>query len=149
MPKIYENGITKDSETGQIYQVGRSADAVDGSQLTNLPINATVGSFTKNAADASATTTTIAHGLGRVPLCVQLFSEYVGRTSGVFYDGTTNSGNYSSADGGSGLSASLLLLYTGGDQQSGVVSFDETNIYIEWTKTGSPTQSAYIIWMAR
>lgn len=37
MPKIYKDGITQDSVTGQIYQVGRSADAVDYVEPTPTP----------------------------------------------------------------------------------------------------------------
>lgn len=37
MAKIYQDGVTVDSETGQIYQVGRSADAVDPTPTAPTP----------------------------------------------------------------------------------------------------------------
>ena len=43
MAKIYKDGITQDSVTGQIYQVGRSADAVDYVEPTPTPVQPTIG----------------------------------------------------------------------------------------------------------
>jgi len=122
------------------------------------------GTTTKNAQDAS-TTQTIAHGLGKIPRYVKLTAiggsggassrdsnSFIANTS---YNGTTqssvsgyylNSGNYITF-------ASTFTLNSGTSSsdgtQTGVVTFDATNITITWTKTDSPTGTYQILWEAQ
>ena len=124
------------------------------------------GIATKNTADAS-TTQNIAHGLGRVPSFVRLTGMLVITAlteicMGV-YNGTTNSCSSACMTEGS-TTATTDNLYTsttqaigftnagatspfgGAASQTGVVTFDATNIIITWTKTGTITGTANILW---
>lgn len=116
---------------------------------------------TKNAADAS-TTQNIAHGLGIIPKFVSI-------------DAICKSASITSADGGFAFAKTFYNwtaqssianyptngtpVYTNDNTftlnaaaasgtQTGVVTFDATNIIITWTKTGSPTGTFYLLWSA-
>lgn len=123
----------------------------------------TNGTTTKNTTDAS-TTQTIAHGLGRTPKRVRIVAIYQAAiATGAFrsetiYNGTTQS---SLSTYGNGQANNSYITDTNfrigtqitdsGEQryQSGVVTVDETNISIAWTKTGSPTGTYTILWEAQ
>lgn len=122
----------------------------------------TNGDTTKNAADASGTQN-IAHGLGRTPkrviikaICFGLDSsaQPTPASAETFYNGTTQSSvsfyataaNFSS--GGTVTNTFTLNVGGAGGTQSGVVTFDSTNIIITWTKTNSPTGVYTLIWTA-
>lgn len=119
----------------------------------------TNGTTTKNAADASATQT-IAHGLGVIPSKVTInASESVGAsgnevlfTAEAIYNGTTQSSQSNYRDSFVGAVSdntfSLNSANATGAYTRGVVTFDATNIYIAWTKTGSPTGTYQILWEA-
>jgi len=153
-----------------------TASKVDGSALYNLGnvpagagtipsanVAASVwkcGDTTKNAADASGTQT-IAHGLGKTPTKVRITCKIAGSlAAGQFsaeaiYNGTTQA---SLSIYGAGSTNALTCNNTfrlgtaidnsGANYQTGVVTFDGTNIYIAWTKTGSPTGTYTLIWEA-
>ena len=121
----------------------------------------TNGVTTKNAADASATNN-IAHGLGRIPKKVRITATFPGVTGGsdttgfayamTVYNGTTQSSvsNYPTDATPVYTSQSTFTLNgaaTNGTQ-TGVVTFDATNIIITWTKTNSPTGTYFIVWEA-
>ena len=106
--------------------------------------------YTNRAINASSSTETIAHGLGKTPKFINIKSQFpnVSESTGVA-DSVNNSCLFKKTYGGSGAStnqmgnssvASINIEYasygTGaGDyrRQRGVVTFDETNIYINWT----------------
>lgn len=109
--------------------------------------------------DISAnTTTTIAHGLGRLPklthvtatLCANSSAAY--STAWATISNGTTSAMSSAIDGGTattGASSSAFTLYnsvTGANSISGTVSVDATNITITWVVTGAPTGTAQIIY---
>ena len=126
------------------------------------------GITTKNMADAS-TTQTIAHGLSGAPGKVRITSAYADDTGDLntqsvgSYDGTHNSCIYSYWQGATGTGSNgfgTSTSYTVGLQaatntdpgtagQTGVVTVDATNITITWTKHGSPTGTASLMWEAQ
>lgn len=102
---------------------------------------------------------TIAHGLGKAPTKVRISATLAyangcfGFFTGVFdVSGQHYIYGYTGAQGtlhGSGGGAvGIYINSIGGGTQSGVVSVDATNITITWTKAGSPTGTAYILWEA-
>lgn len=122
------------------------------------------GIASKNLADAS-TSQTIAHGLGRVPKMVRFSAHHTSASgTGILsmngcYNGTTNScvGNahgtssgtyqqYNSSVYGIGLGD---VNVPADDGQTGVVTFDATNITITWTKNNSPTGTVSFMWEAQ
>lgn len=127
-------------------------------QVSTLsPRTYTNGATSKNAADAS-TTQNIAHGLGITPKYVRLtaqtfFTAASGRIdrAETFYNGTTQT-SLSIYQNGSGTTTggatfSLNASDTVGDN-TGTVTFDNTNISIAWIKTGSPGSVYDLIWEA-
>lgn len=122
------------------------------------PLTSTNGTTTKNAADASATQT-IAHGLGQIPKEVTIKAISVGSSGGeilftasAFYNGTTQSSNSNYRDNSVGaISDNTFSINTAnatGAYSRGVITFDATNIYIAWTKTGGATGTYQILWEA-
>lgn len=138
--------------------------AADGSLITNLPnpLTYTSGTTTKNAADAS-TTQNIAHGLGKIPKKVKITAMCSAngasdngnflRQSVTIYNGTTQSSvshvSRTPNPGAYELTTFTLNVSTAtSNEQTGVVTFDATNIIITWTKTNSPTGTYTLLWEA-
>jgi len=134
--------------------------AVDGSNLTNLPFKGVFnnGDTIKDASDAS-TTQNIAHGLGSIPKKVRLTAVAMS-TAGTpyntliaigIYNGTTASYISRHTNSINGLATNTFVLNetnTNTNTQTGVITFDATNIIITWTKSGSPTGTYKILWEA-
>lgn len=153
--------VTGDILQNQIVEV--VYDSVgDNFQMTS-PVATSItyasGRDTKSTADAS-TTQNIAHGLGKIPKKVKLTFQF-GNTTGDFegylvYNGTTSTtvgavvANGASRDMNSAGNIKLYGTASGSETefQTGVVTFDATNIIITWTKTNSPTGSWTILWEA-
>ena len=160
-----------DTKLGTISTAGK----VSGAALTSLasiPAGAGViptanlptvivfknGDTTKDASDASGTQN-IAHGLGKVPAKVKITAigeqnsggsnNYMNLSVSV-YNGTTQSSvsRYASAADGSVVNIFRIGLGTNSNYQTGVITFDATNIIITWTKTNSPTGVFTLIWEA-
>ncbi len=127
------------------------------------------GVASKNIADAS-TTQTIAHGLGIAPKVVRLTALIAATERNYFvsgvYNGTTNCMVWSSimngaTSSGAGSSTAMAIALSGDDtsgapddpttttSQTGVVTWDATNITITWTKQGSPTGTKSFLWEAQ
>lgn len=138
-----------------------STDAASKGYVDSLVGAPTFGNTTKDS--SVTTTTTIAHGLGRIPKLVRLFAVYPTLngnyiSSNGAYNGTSQYSQYASYNtnggaigGGSSNTEGIILARTStanGDILRGVVSFDATNITITWTKTGSPVGTHNINWEA-
>lgn len=116
----------------------------------------TDGVTTKNSGDAS-TTQNIAHGLGRVPKFIRITATSTTSTSNnnveafTVYNGTTQASTSVYGNGNSLATAQTFTLNSttasSGDQ-TGVVTFDATNIIITWTKTSAPTGTYNLMWEA-
>ncbi len=117
------------------------------------------GTTTKNVADAS-TVQNIAHGLGRVPNLVKLTCRGAASTSThghavaeANYNGTTQNSQSVWYNNAFVVDNSFTLNgdeTSGGNAgQTGVITFDATNIIITWTKAGVPTGTFQILWEAR
>lgn len=116
------------------------------------------GSTTYDVSTASGTQT-IAHGLGKIPKKIKITASWSMTTdkshsSGV-YNGTTNSVAHWSIDvgnaywnSGANSTQGVVLRRSDATKVEGVLTFDATNITITWTKTGSPTGTAQIMWEA-
>lgn len=117
------------------------------------------GTTTKNAADAS-TTQNIAHGLGRTPHRVKIQATL--SSGGVIgaawwavtiYNGTTQSSQSIRATNAAPDISAQTFSINGSTSnvadQTGVVTFDATNIIITWTKTNSPSGTYQILWEAQ
>jgi len=107
---------------------------------------------------------TIAHGLGRVPKIVRMSMRWNngGTAPGTniisdgSYDGTTNSCSFygqtydGSTTGIGGVAAVIIYFYfttTTEDRYSrATATVDETNITLNWTKLGSPTETISFTW---
>jgi hypothetical protein len=145
------------NSTGPAFELVNPASAVLIAPLF------TNGTTTKNAADAS-TTQNIAHGLGKIPKNVRIialgssvgegaqdFNTYEAMTT---YNGTTQSSvsTYGQASNPYSITAATFTLNASSavdGTQSGVVTFDSTNIIITWTKTASATGTYTILWEAQ
>lgn len=126
------------------------------------------GIVTKDVGDAS-TTQTIAHGLGRTPVIVQvearlMYSTSMSQICSGAFDGTNHAGmNLILTEGGGSATlddaysstsfefgftnAGSTSPYTGANRQTGVISVNSTNITITWTKTGTmASATAIILW---
>jgi len=117
----------------------------------------TNGTTTKNAADSSATQT-IAHGLGSAPSKVKLTATAIitatsSSTATTTYNGTTQSSVSVVSTGSSTIGIDTTFTLNADNAttgtQTGVMTFDATNITITWTKTGSPTGTYTILWEAQ
>lgn len=132
--------------------------------LGYLPNTMTSGVTTRDISTASGNQT-IAHGLGRVPVRVDIKAMNEISTGGsiAISDGAfTSSGNHciywairsiSTEDSFTGQSAtySLYVLddFTPTNYATGSITVDATNITIAWTKNGSPSGTADIMWVAQ
>lgn len=156
----YKSGTAQAVETGDIMANQIAVVVYDGTQfllqnqLSSTP-QQTSGTTTKNSGDASATQT-IAHGLGRTPKWVRIkgISTFVAASNTwavaeAVYNGTTQSAistyniNSTIADASFTLNSTATTGTT-----TGTITFDYTNIYIAWLKSGSPTGTYTILWEA-
>jgi len=113
------------------------------------------GISTKDTSEATGTQT-IAHGLGKIPSVLRLYITYRGANNASgssvgIYNGTIISLTYIYQDSSyynNGTSSTYIayLYQAGGIGQNATVTFDATNIYLNWTKEGSPTGNAYLVW---
>lgn len=138
-----------------------SAPTFSAANLTNI-ISFTSGTASKDSGDASVVQN-IAHGLGKTPKRVKLtFFAQNSTTSApsgnafLSYNGTTSScvgWQYVTSSGAifnMNSSGNIVLYMTvGTNYNTGVVTFDGTNIIITWTRTGSGTGLLFdILWEA-
>jgi len=138
------------NSTGTVWQLKNPASTVV------TPTIYTNGTTTKNAADAS-TTQNIAHGLGKIPKNVRITAFPTGTgTTAVFafaqtvYNGTTQSSN-STYGNSAYLNAATFTIgvgASGSGDQTGVITFDATNIIITWTLTGTQSGTFRLLWEA-
>lgn len=116
------------------------------------------GSTTYDLATESGTQT-IAHGLGAKPKRVKI-TAIVSPASAPFkisigsYVASSNNciwGHYAVNSSGANLSGNessytIKIYNSSADIQVGAVTVDATNITITWTKSGTPTGTAYLLW---
>lgn len=101
------------------------------------------GSTTKDLSNAS-TTQNIAHGLGVTPRSYRVIGVLDGSSSAFSLSGNS----VSVATRVIGSQSTFSLASGNSNYQDGSVSADATNISITWTKVGSPTGTANLIWEA-
>lgn len=129
-------------------------------QMINVPTKVyKTGTFSKEASDASGTQN-IAHGLGVVPKYVRLTLMIATGTTGsttlgyatTVYNGTAQSSISVYGSAGADVLATTFTLNSpinsSNGTQTGVVTFDETNIIITWTKTSTPSGLYSGVWEA-
>lgn len=152
------NGDIKANQLVSLIYDGTNFQMLSPTATTPLNIYAN-GQTSKNAADAS-TTQNIAHGLGVIPKFITLKAGINTSVAGTptyvvaesVYNGTTQSSLsfYTSATNTVIADTSFTLnAANAGASQTGVVTFDATNIIITWTKSGSPTGTYNITWTAQ
>ena len=114
------------------------------------------GQTTYDLSTASGTQT-IAHGCGVTPKLVEITAVYNDTSAGkmqmanTIYNGTTQSSTYITLDGTAGEVGNTFTIKTqisGNHSQTGVVTFDATNISIAWTKSSTIGGTAYLNWKA-
>lgn len=116
------------------------------------------GTASKDSSDAS-TTQTIAHGLGVLPKKVKITAiqdttatAQASAHAETSYNGISQS-SISIAGAPNSFTGSTLFILNANNgstnTQTGVVTFDETNIYIVWTKANSPTGIFNLLWEAQ
>ncbi len=150
--------VTGDILQNQVVQVSYNSTN-DNWQM----ISPAAGTLTANALytngitthDCSGTTSNvIAHGLANIPKFVRITGQGTDITndSNGVYNGTTQSCIFLNIGSNRGSSSSFGINVSGGGSQSifstGIITFDSTNITITWTKTGSDTGTAVIMWEA-
>lgn len=118
------------------------------------------GTASKTLTDAS-TTQNIPHGLGKIPRYLRLTGRLVAQNAFLVfseYGGNATSGAGISVNSVNNASNQVALLtsfrigtdYVGtATYQDAAVTADATNIILTWTKTGSPTGIAGILWEAQ
>lgn len=162
--RTIKKGITSSLASGDIV-VGQVASLVyDGNsfQLTSPPATSLTqissGATTKDV--SSTATTTIAHGLISAPRLVRLDGSLLAQTSAVgtsiahsVYSNGTQSSIYIAQEVGAGTSKAegiTFRLYDniGVAYTEATITVDATNISLAWSKTGSPTGTAHLIWQA-
>jgi hypothetical protein len=119
------------------------------------------GTTTRDISTASGTQN-IAHGLGATPKHIKI-EVFLGTTAGAndisvgAYNGTTNSciyyinaGTFYNVGAANDTTNGIVLTRNNVSDYSAkaIITFDGTNIILTWTKTGSPTGTAYILWEA-
>jgi hypothetical protein len=154
--------VSAAAASGKIVRAtGTALPALSGASLTNIAstqisgLILTVG-FKNGLATRDMTTSsggqTIAHGLGTTPKSVRIFATVFSVFSNGFYNGSTvaNSsvGNNGSYYGAGDTTNIISLGESNGNLQVATITVDGTNINLTWTKTGSPTQTAYLSWEA-
>lgn len=164
--KAIKKNVSVALEPGDILSGQLAAIIYDGTnfQLLNPIITPiyTSGNDTKNAADAS-TTQNIAHGLGKIPKYIRIRAvlPFVVTSSPnvpyFFEANTVFNGTVQTSLSLYGVTTnpvSVVTTFTLGasvpasNTQTGVVTFDATNIIITWTKTNNPTGVYNILWEA-
>lgn len=161
-----KKNVSVDLVTGDVLANEILTVVYDGTnfQMLNAPagISSLVGIYkngadTKNSADAS-TTQNIAHGLGVTPKSITIDAYAQSAATAVFiqartvYNGTTQTSFSGYGSGNNGTVATTFTLNStaasAGNDQTGIVTFDATNIIITWTKTGNPTGTYNLVWTA-
>ena len=131
--------------------------AISATQILITPSKVRInnGTTTRDMATASGTQN-IAHGLGVIPKKVHLTGIQTANNFSFIshgsYNGTTNScvwGMMSTGAAQNGNSDSYGIYFRdSGGTQSGVITFDATNITITWTRESIPTAELHILWEA-
>jgi hypothetical protein len=157
--KVVRSGAGSKIAEGYLQMTDAQAtDLIDGGSTVLHYHPATVGTTTKNVADASATQA-IAHGLGSAPKYVRITGimdsgSDAQQTVGIgVYNGTTQASIAGYNNGAPDYVVTNAFRFntvaTGGNEYSqGVITVDATNINIAWTKTGSPTGTIQLLWEA-
>lgn len=140
-----------------------SAAAIKPSKLDPSTFTKKAGVTTRDLSTASGTQV-IAHGLGKVPSRVIIKGlffyynnyNYINISDGVYTPsgnsciyGAVKEQDSANVQGNSNTYAIVLMPSIQSTvKQEGVITVDATNITITWTKTGSPTGTAQILWQA-
>jgi len=160
--KLYNNAlVTGDILAGQIVRV--SYDGTNFQMLSQVStlLDYQSGVTTRDMTAASGAQT-IAHGLGVTPrrIRVKALSGTSSTTAAVnisaqgTYNGTNTKAIYMTTQVGTAVNSDvsttniLTLIVSAGNNQVAVATFDATNITLTWTKTGTPTGTAQILWEA-
>ena len=163
---VTADDVSSAGSSGKIVRAtGTALPALSGANLTNLPESQVFkSSVTTRDLTTASGNQTIAHGLGKTPKLVK-FSVILHRSTNQpwlsfgSYDGTNNScivTTYNGTTPSSGhLTTACILVandndmtLTGGNTQYATATFDGTNITLAWTKVGTPTGTARIMWEA-
>lgn len=146
---VDSSGVNVDVGTtnGKIVQMttGDKLPAVDGSNLTNLPIVISQKNFTSTRdISASSGAVTYAHGLGYTPNWVKVTALGVQGTSIGKFDASGQRCVYSQVNSTptNGLSNTTAVYLTNPSGSNfGVITVDSTNVTITWTKTGAASSN--------
>lgn len=149
--------VTGDILAAQVVEVvydGTNFQLVSRNNVINYSNGATTHDASVNGAD------TIAHGLGGTPRRVLVNAQFnytntqMSISNGAF-DASGQSSVYSTIDTSStgnvsnfSITKTVFLQSTGANANTAVVTVDDTNITITWTKTGTPTGSIPYQWAA-
>ena len=162
--KTIKKNVSQDLETGDISANQIITVVYDG---TNFQLQSIPSSFVRfkngnDSHDISVTgSQTIAHGLGKTPLKVVIRAvKSEGSTGNLsstgVYDGTTQAYVYNgfsdtlAPESGSGT-ANVIALVSGtgsvdATATAEITGLDDTNITLNWAKSGTPGGTAYFTW---
>jgi hypothetical protein len=151
-------GISATPSTGNVTITNTGVTSIVAG--TNITISGATGAVTVNAAsikdiwkfgtnnsrnyNAASGTQTIAHGFTGTPSYLEItasisFNNTTWYVSQGIYDGTNNLATFwGSAGAGMNTGNSVYILDSSGNSQIATATLDATNIYLAWTKGGTP-----------
>lgn len=143
---------------GLTDMTGTEAETLtDGSDASGLHYHKFGHGVTTRDLSAATGSQTIAHGLSATPKKVKITCKF-GTTNGTtdesvgIYDGTNTSSIYvynnDTLTAGNSTSNMAYIQTSAGNIQAATCTVDGTNITLSWTKTGTPTGTAQILWEA-
>ena len=151
--------VSAAASSGKIVRAtGTALPALSGASLTGVLKSVTAGVSSYDMATASGTQN-IAHGLGVTPSYVRVTAVGLGGgTTGnlIFAIGTNSSGNAQIGNNSgtalsyahSDTSGYLSLIASNTGSTTAIITANATNIVLSWTKSGTPTGTAYLMWEA-
>lgn len=157
-PSSTNKYVTNDdtAETGNSKVVRTTSGGVINNGVLPFTGDFNCGATTYDISTASGAQN-IAHGLGAIPRYTKITAMFTSSISSSYsnsvYNGTTqvSLSQRRDDDGTDGLVSTSFVIYgddSDSNKQTGVITTDSTNIIITWTKAGSPTGTANLIWEA-
>lgn len=162
--KTIKKNVSQDLETGDISANQIITVVYDGTNFQLQSIPSEFVRFTNGVSSHDIATTgtqTIAHGLGKTPLkvvirAVKSESPTGNLSSTGVYDGTTQAYVYNGfsdtlapESGGGTANVIALVSGTGSVDKTAtaeITGLDDTNITLNWAKSGTPGGTAYFTW---
>ena len=126
----------------------------DGSDASQLHEHAFASGVITRGMTAATGSVNTAHGLGVTPKRIKITATFANANHSHNSFGTYDGSSYATVyvqDGTAAQSSTSEVVFirtASGHQQVATAALDGTNITLSWTKTGTPTGNAYLLWEA-